>query len=217
MLPPPPIRPAESLERAGTPADEFSVESPPLTGRRLRLRPVMPRDHDYLYRLSTHPDVTWRWRYRGESIPFEQFVQQLWGGTLVHFVVERIEGNQPIGYVQAFDPSERHGWCHFAVVLDPTLVRSGWALECMALFFNYVFTCWNFRKLYAVVLENNYEELASGDGSWFVTEGRLAEHEWFAGRYWDLIFLTVNREDWEKAGPALVEKLAAGGVNGDHP
>ncbi|HWS45960.1 MAG TPA: GNAT family N-acetyltransferase [Acidimicrobiia bacterium] len=183
------------------------MEGPPLLGRRVRLRPVMPTDHDYLYQLATHPDITWRWRYRGQSIGYDTFLQQLWGGTLVHFVVERRDGGQRVGYVQAFDASERHGWCHFAVMLDPMLERSGWAIECLALFFNYVFTAWNFRKLYAVVLENNYEELHSGAGTWFITEGRLAEHEWFAGRYWDLVFLTVRREDWEPSGPALVAKL----------
>jgi RimJ/RimL family protein N-acetyltransferase len=171
------------------------------------LRPVLPNDVEYLYRLSVHPDVTWRWRYRGQSISFDQFAQQLWAGTLVHFVVERIEGNQPIGYVQAFDASERHGWCHFAVMLDPALERSGWAIECLALFFNYVFTAWNFRKLYAVALENNFDDLKSGAGRWFVTEGRLEEHEYYDGRYWDLVMLAVRREDWEKSGPELVEKL----------
>ena len=92
----------------------------------------------------------------------------------------------------------------------PDAARSGWAIECLALFFNYVFTAWNFRKLYAVVLENNYEELESGMGKWFVTEGRLEEHEYYDGRYWDLVFLTIRREDWETSGPELVEKLAAG-------
>ena len=57
------------------------------------------------------------------------------------------------------------------------------------------------------MLESNYEQFASGNGSWFVTEGRLAEHEYYDGRYWDLIFLTVRREDWEASGPKIVAKL----------
>ncbi len=185
------------------------MEGPPLAGRHVRLRPVLPTDNEYLYALATHPEVTWRWRYRGQSISYEQFVQQLWAGTLVHFVVERRENGQRIGYVQAFDASERHGWCHFAVMLDPMLERSGWAFECMPLFFNYLFTAWNFRKLYAVALENNYEQLRSGAGAWFVTEGRLAEHEWYDGRLWDLILLAVRRDLWERNGPKLVARLTA--------
>ncbi len=173
---------------------------------------MYPTDTDYLYQLATHPEITWRWRYRGQSISYETFQQQLWAGTLVHFVVERKDGGQRIGYVQAFDASERHGWCHFAVMLDPMLARSGWAIECLALFFNYVFTAWNFRKLYAVMLESNYDELESGMGAWFITEGRLADHEWYGGRYWDLVLLTIRREDWEKSGPDLVEKLVAAPV-----
>jgi RimJ/RimL family protein N-acetyltransferase len=170
----------------------------------------MPADHEYLYALATHPEVTWRWRYRGEAVGYDAFVQQLWAGTLAHFVVERRVNGQKLGYVQAFDASPRHGWCHFAVVLDPTLHRSGWAIECMALFFNYVFTGWNFRRLYAVALEHNFAELRSGSGTWFVVEGRLEDHEWYDGRYWDLLLLTVRREDWERSGPKLVAKLTDG-------
>jgi RimJ/RimL family protein N-acetyltransferase len=178
-----------------------------LTGRRVRLRPVMPSDHEYLYALATHPDMTMRWRYRGASVSYDTFLQHLWANTLVHFVIERKDGGQRLGYIQAFDAAERHGWCHFAVMLDPMLERSGWAVECLPLFLNYVFTVWPMRKLYAVVLESNYPELASGAGEWFVVEGRLEEHEYYDGRYWDLMFVTVRREDWEKSGPMMVEKL----------
>jgi RimJ/RimL family protein N-acetyltransferase len=183
------------------------VAGPPLSGRRVRLRPVTPADHEYLYALATHPDMTFRWRYRGAAVSYDSFLRDLWGNTLVHFVVERVDGGQRIGYVQAFDAAERHGWCHFAVMLDPMLERSGWAIECLALFFNYMFTTWAFRKLYAVVLETNYDELESGSGKWFTLEGRLNEHEYYDGRYWDLIFLAVRRADWEASGPGLIAKL----------
>jgi RimJ/RimL family protein N-acetyltransferase len=176
----------------------------------VRLRPVLPSDHEFLYALAIHPEMTFRWRYRGAAVSYETFLQHLWGGTLVHFVVERKDGGQRIGYVQAFDAAERHGWAHFAVMLDPSLQRSGWGIECMALFFNYMFTTWPFRKLYAVVLESHYDDLASGDGSWFIVEGRLEDHEFYDGRYWDLVFLTVRREDWERSGPKLVAKLTEG-------
>ena len=37
--------------------------------------------------------------------------------------------------------------------------------------------------------------------------GRLNEHEYYDGRYWDLIFLAVRRADWEASGPGLIAKL----------
>ena len=85
------------------------MELAPLTGRRTRLRAVLPSDYEYLYMLVTHPEVAWRWRNRGNAISFDAFVQQLWAGTLVHFVIERKENDQRLGYVQAFDASERNG------------------------------------------------------------------------------------------------------------
>ena len=182
------------------------MELAPLTGRRTRLRAVLPSDYEYLYMLMTHPEVAWRWRNRGIAISFDAFVQQLWAGTLVHFVIERKENDQRLGYVQAFDASERHGWCHIAALLDPSLERGGWAVEAPTLFLNYVFATYNFRKLYAAVAEFNLDNFASAAGRAFQIEGRLEANEWHDGQWWDLYLLALYRRDWDQYAP-LVAKL----------
>lgn len=188
------------------------MNGPPTVGRRVQIRPVYPSDHEYVYALANTPEIAPRWRYRGETPSFETFVRELWQGTLAHFIIERKVNGQALGYVQAFDASERNGWCYFAVMVDPTLFRSGWVIEGVALFVNYVFTLWNFSKLYAVLLEPAYNDLHGATGSWFVTEGCFKEHEWYDGAYRDLYLVTLRRDAWEKSGPALIAKLTANGA-----
>jgi RimJ/RimL family protein N-acetyltransferase len=184
------------------------VETPPLSGRRVRLREVQQSDYEYLYALMSHPDVAWRWRYRGQALSFESFLHRVEPGTLVHFIVERIATGEPLGYMQAFDASLQWGWCHIAVVLDPAVALGGWAIEAPLLFLNYLFEMYDLRKLYASVHEFNYEQFASFAGDRYHVEARLADHEWHAGRWWDMLILAMYRRDWERTGPKLVAKLA---------
>jgi RimJ/RimL family protein N-acetyltransferase len=183
--------------------------APPLTGRRVRLRPVLPDDHDYLHRLANHPDVAVNWRYRGPSPSPWQFAQDLWTGTLAHFVAERKLNGQRFGYVQAFDASMRNGWTHAAVMLDPTLVRSAWAFEAVPLFLNYVFTMFNVQHVYAAAAQPVFDLCRSGESHWFRVEGRLRDHEIIDDQFRDVVMLAIDRTDWEKFGPPLVAKLTA--------
>jgi RimJ/RimL family protein N-acetyltransferase len=186
------------------------VHNAPLVGRHVRLRPILPSDYEYLYELETNEQITWRWRFRGTTPSPEQFAQMLWEGVLVQFIVEHRETRQRIGRVLAYEANDRHGWCHFAIVMDPSLNRMGWTLEALALFLNYLFKTWNFRKLYAETPEYVYDDFASGAGSSFHVEGRLGRHEWFQGRYWDLLLLAMYREDFEQGLGARIVAHAAG-------
>jgi len=180
---------------------------PPLSGRRVRLRSVVPTDYDYLYRLANHQVVAPNWRYRGPSPSPGQFAHDLWAGTLVHFMAVRKVNGQRFGYVQAFDASSRNGWAHAAVMLDPMLLRAAWAFECVPLFLNYLFTMWNFERVYAAAPEPIFDACKSGTSSWFRVEGRLVAHEQFHGVARDVVLMTLTRTDWEKFGPGLVSRL----------
>lgn len=61
--------------------------------RSASLEALLPRHYEFVYELVTHPDVSWRWRYRGEVPSFEQVIRQLWDGV----VVQRLIINRPTG------------------------------------------------------------------------------------------------------------------------
>ncbi len=83
----------------------------------------------------------------------------------------------------------------------------GWAIEAPLLFLNYLFSMWDFRKLYAAVVEFNFDQFSHFAGDRFHVEARLAANEWHDGRWWDLLILAMYRRDWERIGPPLVERI----------
>ena len=74
----------------------------------------------------------------------------------------------------------------------------------VALFIDYVFTCWDFHKLYLEVSEYNAGQFQSGIGRLFDLEARLREHLWYGGRHWDELILALYRQTWEERAGRLL-------------
>lgn len=70
---------------------------------------------------------------------------------------------------------------------------SGIALEPVRLFVDYLFDVWPFRKLYFELPEFNYQQFSSVAEGPLRVEGRLVDHDYFGGRYWDRLILAVHR------------------------
>jgi RimJ/RimL family protein N-acetyltransferase len=73
-----------------------------------------------------------------------------------------------------------------------------------ALFFDYVFACWPFRKLYLELPEYNVPQVRSGIGTYFRLEGRLRAHSYLTGRYSDELILALYRDDWSDKRRRLI-------------
>ena len=114
---------------------------------------------------------------------------------------------EPVGLVAAYNPSFPNGHVHLAVMTTSKHLGGGNGLYAVALFLNYVFTTWSFRKVYLETTEFNYEQFRSGAGRFFEEEGRLRDHEYFDGRYWDFITLAIYRDTWERKIRALLPVL----------
>ena len=56
---------------------------------------------------------------------------------------------------------------------------------------------WPFRKLYAEVAGFNYAQFASAVPLIFTEEGRLTDHDFYQGRYWDKHVLALSRDRWQ--------------------
>src|SRR5207248_435856 len=112
---------------------------PPLIGKRVSLRTIVPQDYDFLYELSTSSELGFRWRHRGTTPSPESFVQNLWHGVLAQFVIETTGGGDPIGYITSFDANFRNRTAQLAMLLVPELLGKGWTLEAAILFINYLF------------------------------------------------------------------------------
>jgi RimJ/RimL family protein N-acetyltransferase len=166
-------------------------------GRLVRLRPVFPDDMPTIYRLSTRGDVGFRWRYRANVISIEQFTHEFWQSVLVQLVVERRSAPGPVGLVVGFGPDLKNGTVSFGTLLQPSSVVRGSGAEASGMFIDYLFRAWPLRKVYAHVPAWNVNQFGSAIGPIFTEEGRLREHEYYDGKYWDVHIYSVTRSRWD--------------------
>lgn len=180
----------------------------PLAGRHVYLRAITPADYSHLHQAETSETIGPAWRFRGATPSPEQWAQTTWAGTVARFLVISRLTNAPVGVVAAHQASFQDGHAHisgarFEDSRSPLMVLG------MVLFVDYVFTCWNFRKLYMEVPEYNFPQIASGLDRVFQLEGRLKDHTFLAGRHWDHLYLALYRESWA-AATDRVRRLALG-------
>jgi hypothetical protein len=175
-----------------------AVQPPPLSGRRVFLRPVLVSDYDAILLAELSEPLAHRWRHRGSTPRPEEFAQRLWNGVLAQFLVCRATDLQPIGLVLSYGADLRASHVHLAATKFDANDQSPLLLYGLTLFVNYLFVHWGFRKLYVEVPEFNAGQFGSGSGRLMTEEGRLREHLFFDGRYWDQVVYAVYRSDWDE-------------------
>jgi RimJ/RimL family protein N-acetyltransferase/aryl carrier-like protein len=160
---------------------------------RFVLRPVTAEYTQFLYELAISEEVGFRWRFRGAVPTQETFAAGLNQGVLAQFVVTIPATGEPVGLVVAYNADMSRGVAHLAAVFVPAYVLSGLGVGAVDLFVRHLFQVWNLRKLYMEMPEYNFELIASGAGERFDVEGRLRDHNYYDGRFWDEYVLAVYR------------------------
>ena len=155
------------------------------------------RDFDYLLELHASGEHLVRYRLRGVTPSPDSFHRLLWEGVTAQFVV-RSETGSPVGLVSCFGADFRNRHAHIGVLGDPAWHNSGLLIAGAWRFIGYLFSEFDLRKLYAEVLESNFEHLATGAGRLFEVEGRLSRHEYIDGDYQDLFVLALDRDRWRE-------------------
>ena len=174
------------------------IHTPALSNGQVRLRALDIADLDWLRAAETDELLAFRWRLRGGHPSPNDFVDQLWHGLLVMFVVEKVEDGTAVGILSAYQADQRNGHCRVGgarLSLDGSMDSS--FLAGLALFLDYLFGGWPFRKVYLETPEFNLPQFASAvDRGILEIEARLTEFVFLADRYWDVVFLAVSREKW---------------------
>jgi RimJ/RimL family protein N-acetyltransferase/acyl carrier protein len=177
---------------------------PPLEAPHVFLKAVTPDDYLLLQLVETSSEVAPRWRFRGATPSPEQWSQALWQGVLAQFVVVAKSDARPVGFVSAFQASFQDGHARVAALKFDQSRRSPLMMMGLAVFLDYVFACWDLRKLYVELPEYNFAPIASGTGRVFEVEARLRDHSFLAGELWDELVLAIYRDAWRAHGSALL-------------
>jgi RimJ/RimL family protein N-acetyltransferase len=198
--------PAAADSGAGPRANSWP-NGPPLSGRKTVLRPIVSADHDFLYQLSLDERIGFRWRTRGETPSFDGYIRGLFANAFAQFVVARLDSREAIGHVNAYDPNFRSGHASVGMVLDPSVTGKGWAVEASLLFVNYLFTLWDFQKIYLESMDFNYAQFGHNLERFFHEEARLVEHVYFDGRFWDVRIHAIYRTEFQELTSRLLARI----------
>ena len=126
-------------------------------------------------------------------------MQMLWQNVLCNYMVCRAKTGESVGLATAYNADLRNGHAYLALVLVPEAVGSLIGHDANLLMVNYLLRGWNFRKLYGETSARNVEAFfRSAVGKELHIEGRLKDHEYYDGRYWDTLIVALYREEWER-------------------
>ena len=180
-----------------------------LSTKRTILRSLHPGDYPFLYDVAVSGESGWRYRFRGATPSPESFSTHVWDGVLAQYVAVGRDSSEVIGLVSLFGYNFRGRHCSLAALAMPAFQGSGLLIEAAIALIDYGFRTWELHKIYVEALEFNVSQF-SRVGDLLVEEGRLVEHEWCEGIWWDLVTYALHRRRWDEIGPRYVSGLAVG-------
>lgn len=164
--------------------------------RGVHLRPILPEDFRLIYSWSTSPDVARTWRYRGATPQPEQFAEHLWAGVLCQYIAESVDG-RPLGLASLYDANQSARHSHFSCIVADWARRSGAALGIALSMLGHGFRTWPFEKFYMETNSYGLEHYKSAvERGFFIEEARLRRYELFGDEWADLIYLSIDRDQF---------------------
>jgi RimJ/RimL family protein N-acetyltransferase len=156
---------------------------------------MVPRFNQFVYELATNEETGFRWRFGGAVPSPARFEEGLWSGVLCQFVVQGRKMGHPIGMISAYAQNLAEGHCWLGGVFSTRAQSTGMPVDAFATFIAYIFSTWNLRKIYMELPEYNAGKVQTSLGMRTNVEGRLREHFFFDGRWWDSVIFALDRTD----------------------
>jgi RimJ/RimL family protein N-acetyltransferase len=166
-------------------------------GRRVFFRQVERSDYDILRQLELGDDLGSRWRFGGSTPSPEEFPQRFWAGSVTQLLVCDRETGARVGLASLSNVNFVVGHGYFSLAKFDRDDRTGKILDGAVLFLEHVFSAFPLRKVYLEVAGYSLGQFLSGVGDLFEEEGRLREHVFADGKFWDVTILSLARSRWE--------------------
>lgn len=179
-----------------------------LSSRRVFLDDLRPEDYRVLYELSLDPQVRWRWEPSNQGGSFEAFAQRLWDGVFSQYLIRlRRDGNPIAGLIRCYGANFRHQTAQLSLFVAGHAQHTGAGMEACALYIDWLFNHYPFRKIYSESIDFNYQQFSSGEDRYFRVEGRLKNHELHNGQYCDNVIMAFERDHFQLHGARLAARL----------
>ena len=172
-------------------------------GERLRLRALERSDVPQYYEWVNDPEVT-----AGLTLflPMSTLDEEKWFEDSTQrpqetrpLVIEVREGDgwQMVGNCSFIDLDWVARSAEFGIMIgDKTVWNRGYGTETVLLLLQHGFNTLNLNRISLKVFADNERAIRAYEKAGFVQEGRMRQAVYRQGRYWDVLFMSVLREEW---------------------
>ena len=172
-------------------ADALSEPRVVRTGTRVRLLEVDPSWYPQLHAGLTHPAVASTWRWRGRSVPTQDFERLLFHDVAKLVVVVDLD-DQLVGLASLGNLEMGDGHAELSVAEFPRFLGSGLIVQGAMLFVDECLASFGLRKIYLNLTEDSFARLGGALRQAAVTEGVLRDHFQINGRRQDLLVAAIT-------------------------
>ena len=170
-----------------------------IRGPRVVLRPVEEADYPLIHAWQNDSDVWWRMDYeRPFSLRDIAEIEERSRAEGHPFIIEA-EG-RPIGKIGLNQFRTRDRICSLYLFLgDRTSWAHGYAREAVVTLLSFAFEQWDLHQVELWTLAANNRVVGVYERCGFVREAQLRERSWKDGRWFDHVWMSVNRDEFAKA------------------
>lgn len=168
-------------------------------GSKVCLRPPERTDLKKFVAWLSHPDLravtsTRYVSYALEERWFDSMLERTGGSapSLLHFVIETLDGNVPIGLCSLMDINWRDRQAEVGIIVgDATARGKGYGTDAMLVLLEVAFKWYQLHRVYLQVLADNEPAIRSYEKCGFSREGTLREAVFVDGGYRDMLLMSI--------------------------
>lgn len=160
------------------------------------LRPISKADYDFIYDCQTDLRNLHLWWEEKDLLTYEAFVDDFQKKLrrFIHtFCIAEYKGT-PIGFIYNYNTNFVDQYTYICVYLKPEATAQGLGKIVAYQFGQFLYKQYGFRKVYAEIKGYNEPSLKIVKRNGFEEEGRLKNHCWFDGRFWDMYIYALYLE-----------------------
>ena len=183
--------PREGLSSAS--ASHF-METVRRKGRWIDLTPYGQAHSTFAYHLMLENPDLFRWKFSSQIPNPTTFAETAFKGVLCALVVNRRGSSQPLGLVVVHSAHLSSGFASVSMALKISETLPAVSIDTFDTALNYIFTTWNFRKIYIHISEYAATQILDFKSIGLpAQEGRLRNHVYYDHRWHDLLILSAYR------------------------
>jgi hypothetical protein len=194
------------------PKFEARMKDEGLHSRRVSLRPVVPADLPFLYRIEVLDGSTESWRTRGATPNPIAYLRSVFDGFRTAMVCATRSDGRPFGLIAAYNaaPLTRRLW--IAMTVERGSRRSGATIEAAALFIDYCFTVYRVEQVFVEATQERFAQFASFTDFIGRSHGSYRSHDAHCGSFSDRAVTSVDRVEWLDIARPWVERMRGGRI-----